>query len=566
MVRPSVFTSYNDALEEVTDDFEAVVVSHLLNQISDLENKWKGGQIDDEKMSQIVKLIQKMCNVINDAVAKNESTKFIVVMPFIRTNPVWLFNILSDIKDIYKKFLNKKIIQVETHFDENDLNKDGIHLKKHSLGILRNLIKDALKTDMDLDFSLESNDSPVLTPVNDKSQRKRTRQEADIDDNDIGPEVTDRQIQLELLKSIKRLESKFDNESSSLNKEQKLQSVRIDNNLIAIARVKEEMDGIQNYMKRNQIIIRNLVIPQSFVMPKERKDQAEAIRLRILTEISKLKAVNKKDLSITGMYILPVGGSNTTFNDLRVTCGSADEALEVKHRVLGNRYNGNGFWGGCEINSDQVKATRIRVSLMSAIARELRLKGLEANMNKHVDNPTLCLRNNGRISKQLTFVDAVLQHGSLLSSEDLAKARRVAGGSFIGQLEQYFLILKETGMSQTIPVPSGVFHTQEFDLRRTNGGRGRGGGSFVTTGRGRGRGRGSNFTPMGRRKMSTLDLEQELNVGVNNGNGNHQQQIPVLQGQVLYSQAVQMPQPNIVHNEQQSLSQPTYVGLPFNRP
>jgi len=219
-----------------------------------------------------------------------------------------------------------------TRFDEHDLNKDGIHLKKQSLGILRNLIKEALKETSEnendsLDFS------PILTPttpVNDGlTNRKRTRQDAEMED-DMGPNVTDRQIQLELLRSLKRLESKFDNETSNINKEQAVQAIKIDNNMVAIARVKEELDGVQNFMKRHQIILRNITIPHGFVMPKDRKDQAETIRMLTLTEVSKLKPIVLNNLSITSIYILPVGGSTTTFNDYRITCGSPDEAMEVK--------------------------------------------------------------------------------------------------------------------------------------------------------------------------------------------------------------------------------------------
>jgi len=184
---------------------------------------------------------------------------------------------------------------------------------------------------------------------------------------------------------------------------------------------------------------------------------------------------------------------------------------------------------------------------MLAIARELRLKGHESNVSRHTDSPTICFRKDGRISKQLTFVDSILQHGSEISPEDVAKARRVAGTSFIGQMEQYFLVIKETGIMQSVPIPSGTFHRQGFDLQRTNGNGGRGRGMTTRPSRGRGRGRGSNYTPIGTRKLSTRDLQGTENSIINNGfQVNHQgQQHQPLQGQVLYSQAVQMAPTNV---------------------
>jgi len=56
---------------------------------------------------------------------------------------------------------------------------------------------------------------------------------------------------------------------------------------------------------------------------------------------------------------------------------------------------------------------------------------------------TLFTKKNGRIVRQLSFVDAIVKHGNIISDEDLIRAKRIAGRAYEGSLKEYFLILKE---------------------------------------------------------------------------------------------------------------------------
>jgi hypothetical protein len=51
---------------------------------------------------------------------------------------------------------------------------------------------------------------------------------------------------------------------------------------------------------------------------------------------------------------------------------------------------------------------------------------------------------SGRPSKSYTFIDAVKQYGSRLENADLLSAYAKAGKAFAGQLEQNFVVLKES--------------------------------------------------------------------------------------------------------------------------
>jgi len=60
LFRPSVITMYRDVLEELENGIDLVLVAHLLNQVTDLENRWKGGGLDAEKSGEIEGMVVKM--------------------------------------------------------------------------------------------------------------------------------------------------------------------------------------------------------------------------------------------------------------------------------------------------------------------------------------------------------------------------------------------------------------------------------------------------------------------------------------------------------------------------
>jgi hypothetical protein len=93
---------------------------------------------------------------------------------------------------------------------------------------------------------------------------------------------------------------------------------------------------------------------------------------------------------------------------------------------------------------------------------------------------------SNRPSKSFTFIDAVKQFGSRLRSSDLLGAYAKAGKAFNGQLEQNFVVLKESDSEAA---------QTNFHQARMNRGRGRGG-----AGSGAGTSSGDpNRDPMGSR-------------------------------------------------------------------
>ena len=135
-------------------------------------------------------------------------------------------------------------------------------------------------------------------------------------------------------------------------------------------------------------------------------------------------------------------------------------------------------------------ATRIRVDVMKAIAKKISNDKEFAFVASFISRPVMHIRQknekNEKPSRSYTFIDAVKQFGALLKKEDLLDAYAKAGRAFAGQLEQNFVVLKESNSEEA----QTNFHTARIS-------RGRGGGSY--RGRGGGRSEDANKVPVGNR-------------------------------------------------------------------
>ena len=95
-------------------------------------------------------------------------------------------------------------------------------------------------------------------------------------------------------------------------------------------------------------------------------------------------------------------------------------------------------------------ATKVRILILEAIAKR-HVTGEQGMFVKHfVSRPVLLIRTReaGMVKEiGLTFVDALKKYGKELVAGDLAEAYDKAGNSFVGQMQQTFVVLHE-GITQ----------------------------------------------------------------------------------------------------------------------
>jgi hypothetical protein len=120
--------------------------------------------------------------------------------------------------------------------------------------------------------------------------------------------------------------------------------------------------------------------------------------------------------------------------------------------------------------------TRVRIEILKAIAKRISNTHELAYVASFISRPVMHVRlrsdKNARPSKTFTFIDAVKQFGSRLKPEDLQESHAKAGKAFHGQLEQNFVVLKESDSEAA----QTNFHKTRIQRGRGGGGA-RGGGS-----------------------------------------------------------------------------------------
>jgi len=165
-----------------------------------------------------------------------------------------------------------------------------------------------------------------------------------------------------------------------------------------------------------------------------------------------------------------------SLTSLTGTMRAESTARRLQDNLIFARLNSNLF-----VANSVTLTTRVRIEIMRAIAKLLTTENEEAYVQSFSSRPMLHYQATSRYAapgtnRSYSFVEAVGRWGDQLSTVSLLPAYRRARPAFIGCLEQYFVVLKE---SEPQDDPSSGFD-QLFGT----------GSNSVSIGRGRGRGGG----------------------------------------------------------------------------
>ena len=123
---------------------------------------------------------------------------------------------------------------------------------------------------------------------------------------------------------------------------------------------------------------------------------------------------------------------------------SKEIALAIRRQFAAKKRAGVEF-GKLFVANSVTLATRVRIDILRAMARQF-VNGDEiAYVNAYVSRPILTLKKKDSSLRPLvlTFADALARFGSRIKEENLQEAYRRAGSSFGAQLQQNFVVLKE---------------------------------------------------------------------------------------------------------------------------
>ena len=144
-------------------------------------------------------------------------------------------------------------------------------------------------------------------------------------------------------------------------------------------------------------------------------------------------------------------------------------------------------------------ATRVRVDILRGIARQFTVEGGDDMfVSAFNSRPVLRIKEpNNQRDYALTFADAIARFGPLIQEENLTEAYKRAGTAFRSQLEQHFVVMKDSPQTDEQRFQNPKKRRIETNERMEN--RGAGSSRASIAGRGWGRGgsrgtRGSKYT------------------------------------------------------------------------
>jgi hypothetical protein len=283
---------------------------------------------------------------------------------------------------------------------------DGVHLTSASAQIfLENLLK----------TSEAFFDAPTVTIEEDDAEM------FDDEAEEIGP--------------LEKLEKRMDNFESQVA------SRKASDNQI-FTRIKEDMDWSANKAKEDRLVISGITSksapPQN---PEERKVWIGKIVQDILEAIipgfqGKIIFINQ--MKSKGQQVLMV----------EVKLDSIKGAADIR-KAFAEKKKDKADLGRIFIANSVSLATRVRVDILKAISRKLTNKDSSAHAVPLISRPVMHVRSTDTSEiwttpKTYSFVEAVTRFGHLVRQVELGEAYRRAGNSFKGQLEQHFIVLRET--------------------------------------------------------------------------------------------------------------------------
>ena len=438
---------------ESTD--KEVIISVVENLICDAVL----GTLDSEDRfnEKLEERIKEYLKVVQDCATKFLGSKFVLVRPTLRPTHKWYMenhdNICKAIDEGVGKMSNSNIGRVYgLSRMSQQFENDGVHYNETS----GRVFLDTILSDADTYFKAElieldeekmvSVEEYIPAPISSKTCHSGDSSKKVESDPLLGQLGIDG-----LRRKVNALEEDLGRLGNSVERNRS-------GDILMFARIREELDSISNSKKEDRIVVTGLT--NSVPMPQSIDGKRKWLNEMVAKTLD---------------GIVPGSSANIQFVDLgkknsreiplvEVKMRSREAAVAIRRQFAAKKKEGSGF-GRLFLTNSVTLATRVRIDILRAMARQCIGDDETAFVNAYTSRPVLTLKKKDESLRPLvlTFADAVARFGKVLSKESLAEAYKRAGNTFGGQLEQTFVVLKN---SQS---PLG-FHETNRGLRSGVGG------------------------------------------------------------------------------------------------
>ena len=418
--------SFKVQMNELEETDGWVLLTVIENFVCDAVNEASG---DNKIKDGVAKALSDFIEMVKATATRLPETKFAIVEPMSRPAVDWWTEDLTAFTKSYSEALaGLQLINIST-IKRADLpsqlfDDDGIHLT-NAMGsqFLKAIIY----------FAEKIFEAPVVD-----LETEQDRMDTDGEPTASGSGVVLTKTPVEQVKVPSTIQEQFDDINRDIKRRRHYDSM-------VTARIREEMDHLINVKKENKLIVTGLnsqtAMPTDKVAAKKWMDELVGAALDYLS----------KDSSKGMAFVMPgrklEKGVPTMF-EVRMK----ERELAVKLRKDFSacmrdkpQMQADGF-GRMFVANSVTLATRVRSDILKVIAGKCSNDREDFFVIGFTSRPVLSVRRKDKSGQYaLTYVDAVAKYGGNLSRGELQVAYGRAGESFVGQLQQNFVVLHDKG-------------------------------------------------------------------------------------------------------------------------
>jgi uncharacterized membrane protein YgcG len=250
-----------------------------------------------------------------------------------------------------------------------------------------------------------------------------------------------------------------------------------------------KLDAAANLKREDRVVVNGVTSKNPLPTDnRQRLEKLKELAMEIFKEI-------KPDFAGKILFASQGRTSEGTLPNVEVKLDKVEHAIAIRKAFAMAKKNGE-LKGQLEkvfIANSVNPPTRVCIAIMKAIAKKISTARDQAYVVGFIPRPVMHIKKQGDQApyKTYSFVDAVKYHGGAVEQEDLGGAYARAGRAYDGQLQQNFILLRDS--------ESGQAQNQFHAARQARGrGRGRGSGYATSSGSATGSGSGSGSGNSGR--------------------------------------------------------------------
>jgi hypothetical protein len=441
-----------------------------------------------KKPEDIVKAIANEQNTVVQRQAEKDSKSiFVLVPPFIRKDPKWMIErsktLLTYMNEFCLTFTSGNMFVGSTvGIVVGDLVTDGVHLAPSGLlkladrvvadavivlkdvAILRG---DVIEEDAELQSSQLSDWSktPVTTrkrvrddddptPEPDRAE-KRTKENEESESGSLIDTLKqfmkeireDRNSDKDMLKKVETTQSTIVEKQKATDKKVDELTTIVSADSTIFASMKEDVDAAENDFLRSNVVVKKLVTDE--VVPSDRKDLSKFVQRKGRELVDKILG-DGSEKEVKFVSTLFIRENRVKEKDepnfvppFKLVFKTKEMGIQFREKAVQMSKEGQKDLEKTYFAHQQNAATRIRTSLMWGVVAVIKKSGKDAWVNQNLNKPNIQIKEGGKIVKTLTFIQAMNDYGKKINAKTLSDVAKSAKWNFGGQLERYFVVLKD---------------------------------------------------------------------------------------------------------------------------